>query len=86
MLYAFLFHSIVNLLIIKYFLGPYILCLHFGIGGCYVEGNYLRNAFRWKDTVGPWEERPGHFNDVWNYWTDDGFGFFEGLQVGFPFI
>ncbi|KAG5041887.1 hypothetical protein JHK87_005802 [Glycine soja] len=49
-------------------------------GGCYVEGNYLRNAFRWKDTVGPWEERPGHFNDVWNYWTDDGFGFFEGLQ------
>jgi alpha-N-arabinofuranosidase len=53
------------------------------IGGCYVEGNYLKNAFRWKDTVGPWEERPGHFNDVWGYWTDDGFGFFEGLQVIF---
>ncbi|WJX59362.1 aspartate-semialdehyde dehydrogenase-like protein [Trifolium repens] len=50
-------------------------------GGCYVEGNYLKNAFRWKDTVGPWEERPGHFNDVWGYWTDDGFGFFEGLQL-----
>ncbi|KAK7336356.1 hypothetical protein VNO77_16894 [Canavalia gladiata] len=50
-------------------------------GGCYVQGNYLRNAFRWKDTVGPWEERPGHFGDVWDYWTDDGFGYFEGLQL-----
>ncbi|RYR04158.1 hypothetical protein Ahy_B06g083747 [Arachis hypogaea] len=49
-------------------------------GGCYVEGGYLRNAFRWKDSVGAWEERAGHFNDVWHYWTDDGFGFFEGLQ------
>jgi len=59
---------------------------HALLGGCYVEGDYLRNAFRWKDTVGPWEERPGHYGDVWNYWSDDGFGFFEGLQVGFPFI
>ncbi|OIV90017.1 hypothetical protein TanjilG_00318 [Lupinus angustifolius] len=50
-------------------------------GGTFVEGNRLRNAFRWKDTVGPWEERPGHFNDVWDYWTDDGFGYFEGLQL-----
>ncbi|XP_027351122.1 alpha-L-arabinofuranosidase 1-like [Abrus precatorius] len=50
-------------------------------GGCYVEGEYLRNAFRWKETVGPWEERPGHFDDVWKYWTDDGFGYFEGLQL-----
>ncbi|CAL0323346.1 unnamed protein product [Lupinus luteus] len=49
-------------------------------GGCFVQGNILRNAFRWKETVGPWEERPGHLNDVWNYWTDDGFGYFEGLQ------
>jgi alpha-L-arabinofuranosidase len=39
------------------------------------------NAFRWKSTVGPWEQRPGHFNDVWNYWMDDGLGFFEFLQV-----
>ncbi|KAJ1392385.1 Glycosyl hydrolase, all-beta [Sesbania bispinosa] len=50
-------------------------------GGCYIEGDYLRNAFRWKDTVGPWEERPGHFGDIWDYWTDDGFGYFEGLQL-----
>ncbi|VAI06210.1 unnamed protein product [Triticum turgidum subsp. durum] len=50
-------------------------------GGNYVMGNYLSNAFRWSETVGPWEERPGHFNDVWGYWTDDGLGFFEFLQL-----
>ncbi|KAK4485616.1 hypothetical protein RD792_008259 [Penstemon davidsonii] len=46
-------------------------------GGCFVEGEWLRNAFRWKETIGPWEERPGHFGDVWHYWTDDGLGHFE---------
>ncbi|ONL97476.1 Alpha-L-arabinofuranosidase 1 [Zea mays] len=50
-------------------------------GGNYVMGNYLINAFRWSETVGPWEERPGHFNDAWAYWTDDGLGFFEFLQL-----
>nr|ADP88923.1 alpha-N-arabinofuranosidase [Gunnera manicata] len=50
-------------------------------GGCFVEGEWLRNAFRWKETVGPWEERPGHFGDVWKYWTDDGLGYFEFLQL-----
>ncbi|XP_054784668.1 alpha-L-arabinofuranosidase 1-like [Prosopis cineraria] len=50
-------------------------------GGCYVEGNYLRNAFRWKETIGPWETRPGHFNDMWGYWVDDGFGYLEFLQL-----
>ena len=42
----------------------------------------MRNAFRWKESIGPWEERPGHFGDVWMYWTDDGLGYFEFLQVG----
>ncbi|XP_010558130.1 PREDICTED: alpha-L-arabinofuranosidase 1-like isoform X2 [Tarenaya hassleriana] len=50
-------------------------------GGCFVEGEWLRNAFRWKDTVGPLEERPGHFGDVWKYWTDDGLGHFEFFQL-----
>ncbi|KAJ1292499.1 hypothetical protein BS78_02G396100 [Paspalum vaginatum] len=50
-------------------------------GGNYAMGNYLRNAFRWSETVGPWEERRGHFNDAWGYWTDDGLGFFEFLQL-----
>ncbi|CAO2818276.1 unnamed protein product [Amaranthus hypochondriacus] len=49
-------------------------------GGCYVEGDYLRNAFRWKETVGPWEERPGHFV-LWGYWSDDGLGYLEFLQL-----
>ncbi|KAJ4971892.1 hypothetical protein NE237_004991 [Protea cynaroides] len=50
-------------------------------GGCFVEGEWLRNAFRWKETIGPWEERPGHFGDVWMYWTDEGLGYFEYLQL-----
>uniref|UniRef100_A0A803L8V2 non-reducing end alpha-L-arabinofuranosidase n=1 Tax=Chenopodium quinoa TaxID=63459 RepID=A0A803L8V2_CHEQI len=50
-------------------------------GGCYVEGNFLTNAFRWKETVGPWEDRPGHLGDVWNYWSDDGLGYLEYLQL-----
>ncbi|XP_021745585.1 alpha-L-arabinofuranosidase 1-like [Chenopodium quinoa] len=50
-------------------------------GGCFVEGEWLRNAFRWKETVGPWEDRPGHFGDVWMYWTDDGLGYYEFLQL-----
>ncbi|KAG6642756.1 hypothetical protein CIPAW_09G163200 [Carya illinoinensis] len=50
-------------------------------GGYFVLGDWLRNAFRWKATIGPWEERPGHFGDVWNYWTDDGLGYFEFLQL-----
>uniref|UniRef100_A0A0E0MJ89 non-reducing end alpha-L-arabinofuranosidase n=1 Tax=Oryza punctata TaxID=4537 RepID=A0A0E0MJ89_ORYPU len=49
-------------------------------GGCFVEGDWLRNAFRWRETIGPWEQRPGHFGDVWNYWTDDGLGYYEFLQ------
>ncbi|KAK4392563.1 Alpha-L-arabinofuranosidase 1 [Sesamum angolense] len=50
-------------------------------GGSFVEGEWLVNAFRWKETVGAWEERPGHFGDVWQYWTDDGLGYFEFLQL-----
>ncbi|EFH50560.1 glycosyl hydrolase family protein 51 [Arabidopsis lyrata subsp. lyrata] len=50
-------------------------------GGCFVEGEWLGNAFRWKETVGAWEERPGHYGDVWKYWTDDGLGHFEFFQL-----
>ncbi|KAH7522553.1 hypothetical protein FEM48_Zijuj07G0150800 [Ziziphus jujuba var. spinosa] len=49
--------------------------LHVALGGYFVEGDWLRDAFRWKDMVGPWEERPGHFGDVWLYWTDDALGY-----------
>ncbi|XP_049369879.1 alpha-L-arabinofuranosidase 1-like [Solanum verrucosum] len=50
-------------------------------GGCFVEGERLKNAFWWNETIGPWEKRPGHFGDVWGYWTDDGLGHFEFLQL-----
>ncbi|KAK4725615.1 hypothetical protein R3W88_028394 [Solanum pinnatisectum] len=50
-------------------------------GGCFVEGERLKNAFWWNETIGPWENRPGHFGDVWGYWTDDGLGHFEFLQL-----
>lgn len=50
-------------------------------GGTYIEGNWLMNAYRWKETIGPWEKRPGHWGDVWNYWSDDGIGFLEYLQL-----
>ncbi|KAK6127175.1 hypothetical protein DH2020_039086 [Rehmannia glutinosa] len=50
-------------------------------GGSFVEGNWLVNAFRWRETIGKWEERPGHFGDVWQYWTDDGLGISRNDQV-----
>jgi alpha-L-arabinofuranosidase len=49
-------------------------------GGCYVEGNRLDNAFRWKQTLGDVATRPGHLNDIWGYHSTDGLGFHEYLQ------
>ena len=50
-------------------------------GGCFVEGDYLTNAFRWKKTVGDIADRPGHWNAVWNYFSSDGLGLHEYLQM-----
>lgn len=51
-------------------------------GGCFVEGqNSPDNAFRWKRTIGPIEEREGHLNVNWGYRTSDGIGFHEYLQL-----
>jgi alpha-L-arabinofuranosidase len=49
-------------------------------GGCFVEGNKLANAFRWKDTIGDVATRPGHLN-LWGYRSTDGLGFHEYLQM-----
>jgi len=46
-----------------------------------VNGELLQNRFDWKSTVHPIAERPGHFNDVWSYWTTDGLGFYELLLL-----
>ena len=51
-------------------------------GGCFVEGqDSPDNAFRWKRTIGPIEEREGHKNVNWGYRTTDGIGFHEYLQL-----
>lgn len=50
-------------------------------GGCYVEGNRIANAFRWKPSIGDIAQRPGHLNDVWGYRSTDGLGYHEYLQM-----
>ena len=51
-------------------------------GGCFVEGSHTPdNAFRWKRTIGPIEQREGHANVNWGYRTSDGIGFHEYLQL-----
>jgi len=49
-------------------------------GGCFVEGLELENAWHWKDTLGPVEERPGHWN-IWGWRYSGGMGYFEYLQM-----
>jgi alpha-L-arabinofuranosidase len=51
-------------------------------GGCYVEGSgSYDDTYQWKKTIGPIEQRPGHFNRNWGYWSSDGLGFDEYLQM-----
>lgn len=49
-------------------------------GGCFVEGDWLANRFQWKKSIGPIEDRPGHYN-LWGYRTTDGLGYYEYLQL-----
>lgn len=53
-------------------------------GGCYIEGDGWVNdnrRFEWKKTIGPVEERAGHYNYNWGYPCTDGMGFHEFLQL-----
>ncbi|MBE6897265.1 MAG: hypothetical protein E7477_09265 [Ruminococcaceae bacterium] len=50
-------------------------------GGCVVEGITLENAIHWKKTVGPIEDRPGHW-DLWGYRCTDGMGMLEFCMLG----
>jgi alpha-L-arabinofuranosidase len=50
-------------------------------GGNYIEGVTLDSRFDWKQTIGPVWERPGHQNAAWGYWSDDGLGLLEYLQL-----
>ncbi|MCS7309428.1 MAG: carbohydrate binding domain-containing protein, partial [Armatimonadetes bacterium] len=49
-------------------------------GGCFVEGDRLRNALRWRDTLGDIAERPPRWN-LWGYTTTQGLGLHEYLQM-----
>jgi alpha-L-arabinofuranosidase len=50
-------------------------------GGNYAEGNTLATRWDWKTTIGPIWERPGHENTAWGYFSDDGLGLLEYLQL-----
>ena len=46
-------------------------------GGCVTEGSWLwSNLYRWKDTVGPAEQRKENWN-TWGYMQSYGLGFYE---------
>lgn len=49
-------------------------------GGCFVEGDRLKNALRWRDTLGDIAERPSRWC-VWGYTTTQGLGLHEYLQM-----
>ncbi len=49
-------------------------------GGCWVEGDTLATAYRWKQTIGdPAERRTQH--NLWQYEATHGLGFHEYLQM-----
>lgn len=48
-------------------------------GGCLVHGDGLGNLYRWKDTIGPVEQRKGQEN-IWRYHQSVGLGYFEYFQ------
>ena len=50
-------------------------------GGNYLEGDTIDTRFNWEDTVGPIQDRPGHFNSAWGYWSQDGMGLLEYLEL-----
>jgi alpha-N-arabinofuranosidase len=47
-------------------------------GGCVAEGFSRETAIRWKDTIGPIEERRGHWS-LWGYRDTGGLGYHEFL-------
>jgi alpha-L-arabinofuranosidase len=49
-------------------------------GGCWVEGDTMNLAYRWKQTVGDPAERRTQYN-IWQYHATHGIGFHEYLQL-----
>ena len=48
-------------------------------GGCLAHGDGLGNMYRWKNTIGPIEERTEQRN-IWGYHQTAGLGYFEYFQ------
>lgn len=48
-------------------------------GGCLTHGDGVGNIYRWKNTIGPLEQRIDQRN-IWNYHQSMGLGFFEYFQ------
>ena len=48
-------------------------------GGCVAHGDGLENMYRWKDTIGPLEQRKSQRN-IWRYHQTYGLGYFEYFQ------
>jgi len=48
-------------------------------GGCLVHGDGLGNIYRWKNTIGPVEQRTEQRN-IWNYHQSVGLGYYEYFQ------
>ena len=48
-------------------------------GGNYLEGSSIADRFRWKKTIGPVTQRPGH-QSCWGYPSSDGMGLLEFLM------
>lgn len=48
-------------------------------GGCVAHGDGIGNIYRWKNTIGPVEQRRGQKN-LWRYHQSVGLGYFEYFQ------
>jgi alpha-L-arabinofuranosidase len=48
-------------------------------GGCWVEGETMATAYRWKQTIGDVARRRNHYN-LWRYHSTHGLGYHEYLQ------
>lgn len=48
-------------------------------GGCLAHGDGLDNMYRWKDTIGPIEQRREQWN-IWGYHQSMGLGYYEYFQ------
>jgi alpha-L-arabinofuranosidase len=49
-------------------------------GGCWVEGNTMKESYRWKETIGTIGDRRSQYN-LWGYMATHGIGYHEYLQL-----